>query len=289
MRILILGLGKSGTTALLHKVAGGLPNCYAFSGGKPGKYLGDYENAVYKHTYSERKGKDFDLYHEHLSKVHYDRKIWIARDCRDAAISEMLFRWHRGYVGNKKQYQAHLDLVLKKEQDPRAIPFYEICRYAGHKGWPMSKEEVAENERIRYEQMHDFVQGLDDDWFLFRYEQMIDNQFEELNNYLGFEVQKESQVPEAYGKVVRKKSYGDWRHWFNTEDVELFKPVYRPYMQLIGYDCDDWELNPNPVIDPDYSSKYMQSLPRRVTRDTMLRYKERALRLFRKRKQVESA
>ena len=49
MKILILGLGKSGTTAMLYKVAGGLPNCQAFSGGKPGKYLGDYENAVYKH------------------------------------------------------------------------------------------------------------------------------------------------------------------------------------------------------------------------------------------------
>jgi hypothetical protein len=136
--------------------------------------------------------------------------------------------------------------------------------------------------------MHDFVLGLDDDWFLFKYEQMIDNKFDDLNNYLGFEVQKESQVPEAYGKVVRKKSYGDWRHWFTTEDVGLFKPAYLPYMQLIGYDCDDWEPSANPVIDPDYSSKYMQSLPQRVTRDTLLRYKERALRFFQKRKQVGS-
>jgi hypothetical protein len=64
MKILILGTGKSGTTALVYKVAGGLPNCKAFSGGRPGKYIGDYENAVYKHTYQERKGKSFDLYEE---------------------------------------------------------------------------------------------------------------------------------------------------------------------------------------------------------------------------------
>jgi hypothetical protein len=284
MRILILGLGKSGTTALLHKVAGGLPNCSAFSGGKPGKYLGDYENAVFKHTYSERKGKDFDLYSEHLRKVHYDRKIWIARDCRDAAVSEMLFRWHRGYFGSKKQYQAHVELVLKKEDDPGSIPFCEICRYAGHDGWPITKEEVAESETIRYKQMHDFVQGLDNDWFLFTYEAMIDNQFSELNDYLGFEVQSESQVPKAYGKVVRKKSYGDWRHWFTSEDVELFKPAYLPYMQLIGYDCDDWELSANPIIEPRYSSQYMQSLPDRVTKDTLLRYKDRVFRYFLKKK-----
>ena len=61
MKVMILGTGKSGTTALVFKVAGGLPNCHAFSGGHPGKYIGDYENAVYKHTYEESKGKSFEL------------------------------------------------------------------------------------------------------------------------------------------------------------------------------------------------------------------------------------
>ena len=54
------------------------------------KYVGDYENAVYKHTYEERKGKSFDLYREHLAEEHYDRKIWMARDPRDSAV-RMLF------------------------------------------------------------------------------------------------------------------------------------------------------------------------------------------------------
>jgi hypothetical protein len=48
MKIMILGLGKSGTTALLYKLAAGLPGCHAFSGGMPGKYIGDYGDAVYK-------------------------------------------------------------------------------------------------------------------------------------------------------------------------------------------------------------------------------------------------
>src|SRR5210317_2107907 len=99
MKILILGTGKTGTTAMVYKVSGGLPNCHAFSGGHPGKYVGNYENAVYKHTYD-------------------DRKIWMARDPRDAAVSRMLYRWHRGYEGRKKQFESHLELVLKKEKDP---------------------------------------------------------------------------------------------------------------------------------------------------------------------------
>lgn len=280
MKVFILGTGKSGTTALVYKVAGGLPNCQAFSGGRPGKYLGDYENAVYKHTHEERKGKNFDLYREHLLQEHYDRKIWMARDPRDAAVSRMLYRWHKGTLGSKKQYEAHLDLVLKKEQDPKSVPFYEICRYIGHNGWPVSKESVAEEERVRYERMRDFVQTLGEDWFLFTYEDMVARDFTALNRYLGFEVAADGEVPTSTGKakVIRKKATGDWRHWFTEEDVALFKPAYTPYMELIGYDCDDWTISPNPIIEPEYSSVYMQSLPRRRTLDSVRWLKDQVVR-----------
>jgi hypothetical protein len=265
MKVFILGVGKSGTTALTYKVADGLPNCEAFSGGKPGKYLGNYENAVYKHTYEERKGKSFEIYQQHLGEVSYDRYIWIARDPRDSAVSRMLYRWHRGYKGKKAQFQAHLDLVLKKEQDPRSIPFYEICRYTGHNDWPISKEAVVEEERIRCERMSDFVKNLGDEWFIFKFEDMVANKYDALNAYLGFEVQADTEVPVSTGKakVIRKKASGDWRHWFTAEDVAAYKAAYLPYLEAIGYDTDDWELSPKPVIEPEYSSVYMQNLPRK--------------------------
>ena len=61
MKILILGRGKTGTTAILFKVAAGLPNCKAFSGGDIGKHLGDHENAVYKQTTVNEKGEPWTL------------------------------------------------------------------------------------------------------------------------------------------------------------------------------------------------------------------------------------
>jgi len=284
MKILILGTGKSGTTALVYKVAGGLPNCRAFSGGQPGKHVGNYENAVYKHTYEERKGKSFDLYQEHLQKEHYDRKIWMARDPRDAAVSRMLYRWHRGHRGNKEQYQAHLELVLKKEQDPRSIPFHVICRYTAHNGWPITTEEVVEEERVRYQNMSDFVKTLGEDWYLFTYESMVGKDFESLNNYLGFQIEEDAEVPKSTGKakVVRKKAVGDWRHWFTEEDVDLFKPAYLPYMELIGYDCDDWTLSDNPVIEPEYSSMYIERLARMETINPIQKFKDSLLQFFSK-------
>jgi hypothetical protein len=274
MKVLILGTGKTGTTVMVYKVSGGLPNCHAFSGGRPGKYVGDYENAVYKHTYEERKGKNFEVFKEHLSKEHYDRKIWMARDPRDAAVSRMLYRWHKGFEGNKKQYEAHLNLVLNKEKDPSSVPFSEICRYTGYTGWPRTIDQVLEEEEYRYQEMVKFVKDLGSDWFLFTFEKMVEKKFEALNDYLGFEVQADASVPSASGKakVIRKKSTGDWRHWFTKEDVEVFNPVFTPYMEFIGYDCNDWKLDPNPVIEPEFSSVYMQSLPRRAAKNKILRY-----------------
>jgi hypothetical protein len=274
MKVLILGTGKTGTTAMVYKVAGGLPNCHAFSGGYPGKYIGDYENAVYKHTYEERKGKSFDVFKEHLGKEHYDRKIWMARDPRDAAVSRMLYRWHRGYSGRKKQYEAHLDLVLQKEQAPRAIPFYEICRYTGHDDWPRTAAQVVEEEQHRYEQMLKFVNILGSDWFFFTFENMVDNHLKDLNDYLGFEIKSEAEVPSASGKakVIRKKASGDWRHWFTDADQDLFKPAFNDYMEFFGYDCNDWAPSPDPLIEPRYASIYMQELPRKATKNSILRY-----------------
>ena len=265
MKILILGTGKSGTTALVYKLAGGLPNCKAFSGGRPGKYIGDYENAVYKHTYEESKGKNFELFREHLKKEHYDRKVWIARDPRDVAVSRMLYRWQKGVKGQKEQFKAHLQLILDKEKDPGAVSFAEICRYVGYNEWPRPIEEGIEEERARYRNMTDFVNSLTDDWFLFTYEDMIAKSYQALNTYLGFNVRDEAEVPVSTGKakVVRKKATGDWRHWFTEADIELYKPALLPYMEVIGYDCNDWSLNTNPVIEPQFSSKYMQQLAER--------------------------
>lgn len=285
MKVLILGTGKTGTTAMVYKVSGGLPNCHAFSGGHPGKHVGDYENAVYKHTYEERKGKSMEVFQEHLDKEHYDRKIWMARDPRDAAVSRMLYRWHRGYDGCKQQFEKHLELVLKKEKDPKAIPFHEICRYTGHEGSPRTVAEVIDEEARRYQQMTEFVKNLGNDWFLYKFEDMVVQNVNALNEYLGFEVDAGANVPSTSGKskVIRKKDSGDWRHWFTEEDMGLFKPAFLPYMDLIGYDCNDWTPDPNPVIEPEFSSVYMQGLPQKATKNKIQRYLDSTMqRLFKK-------
>jgi hypothetical protein len=43
-------------------------------------------------------------------------------------------------------------------------------------------------------------------------------------------------------------------------------------MKIIGYDLDDWELAAMPLIEPEFSSVYMSSLPKKSTRNIILRY-----------------
>jgi hypothetical protein len=282
MKVLILGLGKTGTTAMVYKVAGGLPNCHAFSGGKPGKYTGDYENAVYKHTYEERKGKSFELYNKHLAEVHYDRKVWMVRDPRDAAVSRILYWFHKGTFLRKKQYAAYFETILKKEKGPTSLPFCEICRYATFGDWPISREKVVEQERVRYERMRAFVKNIGSDWFIFKYEDMVTGKFEGINHYLGFDLKSKAEVPKGTGKdkVVRKKAFGDWRHWFTDEDVALFKPAYSPYMEVVGYDCEDWELSQEQIIEPQFSSIYVQNLASKGTQNIIKRFVDNLLQRF---------
>ncbi|MBW2407159.1 MAG: hypothetical protein JRF17_07295, partial [Deltaproteobacteria bacterium] len=153
-------------------------------------------------------------------------------------------------------------------------PFYEICRYTGHDGWPRTKTDVFEEEKARYQQMRKFVVGLGNDWFRYRYEDMVDKKNDALNEYLGFETDADAEVPSGTGKdkVVRKKAYGDWRHWYTQDDVALFKPAYLSYMDAVGYDCNDWNLSPKPIIEPKFSSRYMQSLPHKAKKNLIMRF-----------------
>jgi hypothetical protein len=56
-----------------------------------------------------------------------------------------------------------------------------------------------------------------------------------------------------------------------------------PYMELIGYDCDDWRPDPNPLIEPEFSSVYMQSLPRKSAKNKILRYLDPVIQKLTKR------
>ncbi|GAG57914.1 unnamed protein product, partial [marine sediment metagenome] len=130
--------------------------------------------------------------------------------------------------------------------------------------------------------MRDFVKSLRGEWFIFKYEDMIDKKFGALHEYLGFEIKDDAEIPKTTkkSKVSRRKAYGDWRNWYTEEDVAFYKPVYLPYMELIGYDCDDWTLSSEPLIESAYSSMYIKGLVRKNRLNAIRNFKESVLRRF---------
>jgi hypothetical protein len=281
IKILIVGVPKSGTTILVHRVAGGFPGCHAITGGEPQTVdNSDKTHFVQKFTYMEEKNRGEGAMHEHLARSAYDRKIWIARDPRDIAVSDLLFRWFRGHKKNPRGYRAFISLLSRKESDPGSVAFHELFRHFGHILEPLTNEQLVERERRSYLSVSSFVAGFDDDWFMFKYEDMIAGLYSDLNRFLGFDVALDASVLEVQEQVVRRRASGDWRDWFTTEDVEMFKPVYDPYLRQVGYDPEDWCLNPNQEIDPHYSSEYVKSLPAKLLKQSGGGRKNRILRLL---------
>ena len=140
------------------------------------------------------------------------------------------------------------------------MPFWNIYRYTGDFGGPQSLGELVDAERTRYEQMCDFVRNLRSDWFIFKYEDLVDRKLTALSAYLGREVRADVEIPRDDRLKARTMSYGDWRNWFLEEDVRILEPIYTPYMDLVGCDSSDWSLNPHPTIAPELASEYMKRL-----------------------------
>jgi len=269
MKIVILGKGKSGTTVLLHMIAAAFPECrmvpgtfHAHSRERASSGADPDASFACKFTYNEKKGRSFDTIMRHIADEGYDKKIWLSRDPRDTAVSDALFRWRGRHGKSRRQYRLCLPIVQRKERDPRSVPFHEIYCYSGDPGGPQPLEWVVAEERSRYERMCDFIAGLGSDWFIFKYEDLVDEHFAALSEYLGREIRPAAELPTEDRVKARTKSYGDWMNWFVEDDVKIFAPIYKRYMDLAGYDSNDWALNPDPAIDPALGSEYMRRLSR---------------------------
>jgi len=246
MRILIVGLPKSGTTILTYRVARALEDVHIEfepAGGPDLSAHGTATHVVTKKLVGAQTGGLADY-------AGYDRRIWISRDPRDFLVSQSLYRWHREQQptpADVEWFERVLSLVTAKEREPWSVPFDDL-------------------EPADYGPTFDAVADLwtrdgDDSWLLYRYEDMVAGRYGELNRYLGFPVADGAEVAEGLERVVRRKGTGDWRHWFTPADVAQYSSgALVRYMTVFGYDHDDWALSEAPTIDPEHGSAYMTAL-----------------------------
>lgn len=275
MNVLILGLSKTGTTAIATAVHNAL---------KKQAYKFWFEPTVF----GLKRGKD-EMWHEALCengnvvskclvfpehslgawanamKVarHYSHVIWIDRDPRDRLISNNFYRWYHGHARKldaleKQNWEEKFISTLKRvealEANPGVMPYLDSC----DEWWEPYGRLVFLKEQLNLYYSLSIQEANMEGWFRLRYQDFIEGNLNTLNQFLGIEVKNKVKVKQK--RIVRTKGYDGWRDWFNDEDVRLLKPIYYHYLAAIGSDPEDWELNYPDVIDPSIGSAYMKKV-----------------------------
>jgi len=248
MKILILGLPKTGTTALYSKIKNSLDESYKCFF-EPDSYSGGENTNVISKVLFQKKSTDYNSF------LNFDKKILIVRDLRDWVISGALYGFSYGprYFSNESLVYPILNLLIKKEKNPNEVSLRELFRLLRFK--PEGNFDIRGHSRmILLENFMKFHKD-NNDFFVLKYEDFIDGNLEDLENYLGFNLTGSSEVGPNLRRVVRTKGYGNWKDWFTSNDIDYFKPILTPFMRKYGYD-DGWDTNFNKIINPEHCSLY---------------------------------
>lgn len=255
MRILVIGLGKSGTTALLYAIRAAMPapadTRLIFEPHGPVAIREDHALAKVLLNPRDELGEAF--YNS------FDHTILIIRDPRDLVVSKALYRIYNVPAVAKDQgkLSRYLDLLRAKERDPRSVSLCSMNRLFRELLGRSSSQDEALVALLNYAmQFH----ASHPDCLVYPYERMVAGDFSSVADYLALPVQaQDATVPQSLSRVVRSRRAGNWRDWFCPEDVEHYRPLLLPYMTRYGY-ADEWDLSPNPAILPQEASEYVQRL-----------------------------
>lgn len=270
MRILLVGLSKSGTSILAYRIAAALPppvqlhfEPIAFGLTEGDLVIGCNDlfgppgsNSVTKCLAFPQYGIDWDELQRCAEAA--DVAIWLARDPRDRFISDFFYAFYWQHVPPDPELQQRfaanfersLERTKQKEADPASRSFISLAPH----------DEALRHQREIYPELTSFVRDLDEAWVVVRYEELVEGRLPALEERLGLPVPHEVEVDASHRRVKRTATSGHWRQWFTEEDCATLRPIYQEYLQVMGYDPDDWALDLPDRLDPAVGSAYMERL-----------------------------
>lgn len=276
-RIIILGNGRTGSTGVYNSIKTGLME--ASPGVQP---LCVSEPSISVASALARYGKEEPLVlvkaminktGTRLKTDFYTHKVLIVRDPRDALISQLLYYPLQAYGFRRtddRQFAEYIELIRQKERSPGSVSFRTLFEHAVH-----SMEWQPDWTWDSYFQRYlDTLTYLDDDPFVLKYEDFVEGRLEDLSKHVGFAVQNTRvESTSRTGHVMRSLGYGDWRHWFTSEDVSFFRPYVEEYLKAFDYE-DDWRLASEQSIDPATASTYVLEKRRKVGKTFSTRFED---------------
>jgi hypothetical protein len=252
MKTLIVGIARSGTSALYFKLKQALPEitwclyeppCFDPSdpGGSP--------NVLAKIVIGPPDEFDYTSFRG------FDKKIMIVRDPRDIVVSRVLYGpcATEAFRRDKAKIAVFTRALQCKEADPGSISvldLIELFRHLVGRNWPGQPSTL-------FDMALDFHRA-NDDFLVFKYEDFIAGRYAAIEDYLGIGLPGgDADVTAQYEHVVRTKAANDWKNWFTADDVEYFRPYLAPFMCAYGYP-DDWTLAAEPHISPEHGSEFVR-------------------------------
>jgi hypothetical protein len=263
MKILIVGLARSGTTALYFKIKQALPNttwCLyeppRFDPSDPGGFPDVLSKILITHT------ADFD----YASFHDFEKRILIVRDPRDHLVSRLLYRAcaDAAFRNVDANVAGFIDTLRHKEAHPHSVSIlclldrYNSLRDKSHPPNPSTSSGVPRSWAIGAYPVALEFHRTQDRLFTYKYEDFVAGNYVAIQDYLGIALPEgEATVAASYEHVGRTKSANDWKNWFTEDDVAFFRPHLAPYMRAYGY-ADDWTLAAEPCIRPEHGSEFVQ-------------------------------
>jgi hypothetical protein len=252
MKTLIVGIARSGTSALYFKLRQALPEttwclyeppCFdpLDPGGSP--------NVLAKIVIGPPG--EFDC----TSFRQFDKKIMIVRDPRDNVISRVLYGPCATEVfrRDKAKIAVFTRALLCKEDNPGSISVLELIELFRH----LIGRNSARQPSLLFDLALD-LHRTNNDFLVYKYEDFIAGRYAAIEDYLGIELPGgDADVTAQYEHVVGTKAANDWKNWFTADDVEYFRPYLASFMRAYDYP-DDWTLAAEPHISPEHGSEFVR-------------------------------
>ncbi|HLP80011.1 MAG TPA: glycosyltransferase [Acidobacteriota bacterium] len=254
MKVLIVGLAKSGTSALTQRIKISTDAESYFEDEKVD--FSKKKNIVCKILFNKHFTAKFNTWENFVDSFvpKFDKIILIIRDPRDRLISRVLFRTQ--YITDADKFEEFMKLLAQKETKPSLIPMRKLAELAD----PDLAEEYTDKM---------YTLKSNPKVFVLKYEDFVDNKVASLESFLSVELKPILENDKRLERLERTKSYNNWKDWFTPEDVKLYKPQFQKFMQDFGY-YDKWELNDIQKILPQHATLYVNKLIK-MTNENKLR------------------
>ena len=259
MKISILGMGKSGTTALFYAIKQCLDKDTRLFFEPEDFYTAcqqvlQAKSGLIKWLFGEFK----DTFSEGL--VQLDKTVLIVRDPRDILVSRLLYRVRdMGFVHDKQKYNRYLDLLRKKEREPQTVSVSQLFDFQDeldNGAHPYGNPKAflgAKRQLLKFWEKHQ------QDVFCLKYEDFVRGDVTALSAYLECDIDHDISVDKQHRRVVRSKKSGNWREWFTPEDVAHLRPICSDLIDIFGY-SESWDLDMPQRLDPAFGSDYVQRI-----------------------------